>query len=444
MKKEIFEKALAEEVDLLKEKTPQSEKLFLRAIEPMPRGVPTGVYGLAPYPIIMEKGHGAHVFDIDNNRYIDYANGFGVSVWGHANATITKAIAERNQDGIHFGTLSEEMIRWAEMLRARFSLDWLRISNSGTEATMDAIRLARAYTGRDRVAKISGAYHGTHDIALISSNYPKPEGDERVRLLGSGIPQSTIRDVAVLQFNDLHEAREVLRKGDVACIIIEPILFNVGAIFPEEGYLSGLRELCDETGTVLIFDETKTGMTVAYGGAETLFGVTPDIKTSGKGIGGGLACGLIGGSKTWGYDMIQEGKMSHLGTFPGNPLLAAAGIASLEVMDHEAYRLLEEHRLLLQEGIEEIISEFSLPAYSIGAGGKNCLVWSEKRLTNYDEYIKNFHSEEAFLLWFYMVNRGIWLAQGQDEQTTHSIDHGEREAAVFLENLRDFVKKYLS
>lgn len=442
MKKEVFDKALKEEVEALESKTQRSRDLVTRAVEPMPRAVPTTVYSLSPYPIAIQRGRGAHLFDLDGNRYVDYAAGFGVSLWGHANPRITERIQKRAADGVHFGALSEEMTLWAEMLRARFSLDWIRISNSGTEATMDAIRLARARTGRDQVAKISGAYHGSHDIALISANYPKPEGDEAVRLWGKGIPESTIENTHVLSFNDLEGARNALLSREVACLILEPILFNVGAIWPEPGYLEGLRQLCDETETVLIFDETKTGMTVAYGGAETLFGVQPDLKTSGKGIGGGLACGLLGGTESWGYDMIQDGDMVHLGTFPGNPLLAAAGIASLEVLDRAAYETLENHRLMLHRGMEEIIEEFSLPAYSIGAGAKNCLVWSETELKNYNDYIDNFQGDEALLLWFWMVNRGIWLAQGQDEQTTHTVAHGQKEGELFLENLRSFAKEF--
>jgi glutamate-1-semialdehyde 2,1-aminomutase len=435
--KELLER----EVELLQERTPQALLLAREGGRTMPMGVPTSVYSLSPYPIPLLEASGAEVRDADGHSYIDYALGFGVSVWGHARPEITEALKKRAAKGLHTGALSEEVVRWADLLVERFSGDWIRFSNSGTEATMDALRLARARTGRTRVAKIDGAYHGSHEVALVNANYP--QGPPGWRPWGLGVSPRLADEVAVLAFNDLSQAEAVLQDGDIAGLIIEPILFNVGAIWPEAEYLQGLRDLCSQYGTVLIFDETKTGHTVAWGGAEELFGVKPDIKTVGKGIGGGLPCGAIIGTEAWGYDLLDTGKLPHLGTFSGNPAVAAAGVAALEILDRDSYRQLEEHRLELHQGIEGVIEEFSLPAYSIGAGAKNCLVWAdpaEGRLRDYRDYLERFDGRMANLLWYWMVNRGIWLAQGQDEQTTHSLAHTPRDAQAFVSVFRELIK----
>ena len=426
-----------EEIERLQARTPTALELARQGGRTMPMGVPTSVYALSPYPIALPWANGSRVRDWDGNEYVDYSLGFGVSVWGHADPRITEAIRARAAAGAHTGALSEEAVLWADLLTERFRGDWIRFANSGTEATMDALRLARAHTGRTRVAKIDGAYHGSHDVALINANYPLDEPGPRP--WGAGLSPRLLQEVEVLQFNDLQGASEALGQEDLAALIIEPVLFNVGAIWPEDGYLEGLRQLCTEHGTVLIFDETKTGHTVAWGGAEELFGVRPDVKTAGKGIGGGLPCGAIIGMDPWGYELLEKGRAPHLGTFSGNPIVAAAGVAALEILDRDAYRRLEDHGQELRTGWQSVIDEFKLPAYPIGAGAKSCLVWAdpeEGRLRDYWDYRRRFDGQMASLVWYWMVNRGVWLAQGQDEQTTHSIVHGPDEARLFEDNLR--------
>lgn len=405
----------------------------------MPDGVPSDVFYLWPYPVSVQRGNGASIWDQDNNSYVDFSMGFGVSVWGHAHPALARAIADRAQRGSHFGALGEEVVSWSEELVRRFQGRWVRFSNSGSEATQDALRLSRAWTGRSRIAKINGAYHGSHDIALLNANFPEGSG---YRPAGEGLSPGIMGEIDVLEWNDPEEAEAVLREEGCAALILEPILFNVGAIWPEDGYLEELRRICNNTGTLLVFDETKTGHTVAWGGAEELFGVRPDLKTVGKGIGGGIPCGAIIGNSSWGEDVIE--RTPHLGTFSGTHITAAAGAAALRLLGPDQFKRLEDLRMRLHTGIEEVIQEFSLPAYSIGAGAKNCLVWADPQegpLRNFDDYCRRFDAERAETLWFWMFNRGVWLAQGRDEQTTHSLAHTENDIDYFLEVFRDGAPK---
>lgn len=302
---------------------------------------------------------------------------------------------------------------------------------------MDAIRLARGYSGRVKVAKIEGGYHGSHEVALVSPNLgfdgsEGPDEQPASRPFGQGLPPRVLEEVIVLPFNDLAAAERVLSQGDIAALITEPILFNVGAIFPQPGYLQGLRDLCDRYDSFLIFDETKTAATVAYAGAEDLFGVTPHIKTLGKALGGGLPMAALGGSDPRLYDLIEEDKVPHLGTFCGNPLAAASSLAALELLDHEAYQYLDQHGKLLKSLLDQIIDHYQLPAYVVQAGAKGSMVWAkEPELSDFRDYRRRFHFDLGFLAWLYLKNRGVFLAPGQDEQWTHSIAHSDEDAQLF-------------
>lgn len=430
------------EAETFQARTPKSLEMAERAVEVLPLGVPSSVFALSPYPLTVTHGKGAKIWDMDGNGYVDYGNGYGTEVFGHANPVITDAIQARAAQGVHFGALSEEAVEWAELMCRRFGLNWIRFSPSGTEATMDALRLARALTGRRIIAKVEGAYHGSHPWVMVSTQPDLTDGragsDEAPRPVdfGLGIGPDILGSVEVLPFNDLESAEQLLATEEVAALIVEPILFNVGAIFPEPGYLPGLRELCTRYDTQLIFDEVKTGVSVSYGGAAELFGVQPDLKTFGKGIGGGLGVGAIGGMDEEGYLAIESWRAPHLGTFAGNPLVAAAGVASLrDVMTPAAHRRLEQHRLHLANGLEAVVDEHQLPAYVTGAGAKNCVVWADPdlgRLRNYRDYARRFDGEMGYLAWIWMANRGVWMTPGRDEQTTHSIMHGPEEIERFV------------
>lgn len=440
---EKIQELVSKELEMFQTKTTRSLDHAKQAINVMPLAVPSNVCALSPYPIVIDHGKGAKLQDIDGNEYIDYHNGFGTTIFGHANPKVTKAIQDQAERGTHFGAMTEVVTPWAEHLCARFELDWIRFSNSGTEATMDAIRLSRALTGRTKVVKIEGGYHGSHEIALVSPNLALdeesgPDQKPLAKFSGLGVSPRLLEEVIPVSFNSVEQIQAALENQDVACVILEPVLFNVGTIFPEQGYLASVRALCDQYGTKLIFDETKTGATIAWGGAEELFGVKPHFKTLGKGIGGGLAVGALGDTDGSSYELIENFSVPHLGTFSGNPLTAAAGMAALEDLSPQKYIDLNQHFLYLKQKLELVIEEFDLPAYVIGAGGKGCIVWSKQRLMNYRDYQRCFDFDIGFLAWVFMVNRGIFLAPGQDEQWTHSVFHTQSEADAFADVFKEF------
>ena len=430
-----------QELDLFARRTPVSlDRCRTAVTASMPLGVPTGVCSVDPYPITIDHGAGAYLVDVDGNQYVDYANGFGTTVFGHAHPKITEAIARQAGRGTHFGALTDPVVSWAQHLCGRFGLNWVRFSSSGTEATMDALRLARAHTGRSKIIKIEGGYHGSHDYALVSNNAAVlderagPDGQPASQPIGEGISPRVLDEVIAVPFNDTQAARRALAAGDVAALIIEPILFNVGTIWPRDGYLRDLRDACDEHGALLIFDEVKSAATVAWGGAEELFGVRPHIKCVAKGIGGGLPVGAFGDTDGRCFELVESWRVPHLGTFAGNPLAAAAGYAALtDVLTRDAYLNLNHHGRRLRQRLQRVIDQHDLPAYVTGAGAKGCVVWVDgEPLRDFRDYQRRFDMQLGYLAWLYLLNRGVFLAPGQDEQWTHSVFHGDVEADLFV------------
>lgn len=464
MAKEIKEdeiiKKIEKELELFLERTPRSMEIGHQATSTMPGGVPTGVSALDPYPLVIGRGEGSRLYDVDRNEYIDYANGFGTSVFGHANPLIVSAIQKQAELGTHYGTLTEIAYEWSVEICRRFSFDWVRFVASGTEATMDAIRLARARTGREKIIKIEGAYHGTHPEALVSPNLsldPEYDGDPgddlapNSRPFGKGVTQKVLNDVVIVPFNNIEVVDALLSAGDIAAVITEPILFNVGTIFPKDDYLAKLRSVCHEHGSLLIFDETKTGASVAFGGAEELFGVQPDIKTLGKGVGGGLPVGVVGETTDASYEAVRDFEVPLLGTFSGNPLAAAAGKTALQdVLTLSAYKDLQDHHNFIVDGLNKVIEEYDLPAYTIGAGAKTCIVWVDREedprgtLRDFRDYQRRFDFTTGHYAWLFFVNRGIFLTPGQDEQLTHSVAHGETEGKRLIEVFRELAEEIRS
>jgi glutamate-1-semialdehyde 2,1-aminomutase len=436
-----------EQAEIFQERNPKSLEWCRRAVNAsMPMGVATNVSTLYPYPLFIEHGEGAYLYDVDGHKLLDYGGGFGAMPFSFSHPKVVEALVEQAKLGTHYGTSTTAVVLWAEHVCSRFGLDWVRFSASGTEATMDAIRLARAYTKRIKVGKVEGAYHGSHVDALVSIN--QPLGDDAgtdthpaSRPGDESIPMTAVEQIVVIPYNNLEVAEEMLRKEDLACLLIEPILFNVGHISPEGDYLAELRRLCDETGTLLIFDEVKTAATVAWGGAEELYGVKPHIKCFAKTVCGGLAGGAFGDTDGKTFSLIEEFKMMHVGTLSGNPLTAAAGYAALhDVLVPEAYDGFNQHGLELAEGLQEVIEEYDLKAYVTHLGAKGCIVWSDHRLKDFRDYIRNFDGEIAFLAWLYFLNKGLFLAPGHDEQFTFGVAHGGLEAHFFIEVFRDFVE----
>ncbi|TME44054.1 MAG: aminotransferase class III-fold pyridoxal phosphate-dependent enzyme, partial [Chloroflexi bacterium] len=320
---------ITREEEQFRAKRQRSDQLWKQAREFIPRGVPSSFQDAAPQPVFIDHGKGSRVWDVDGNEYVDFHNGFGVMVVGHAHPEIVRTINEQAARGTHFAQPVADDAVVAQELSRRFHQPQWRFTNSGTESTLDAVRLARGFTGRDRLIKIEASYHGHHDALLVSVEPPADKmgpADAPVSVpYSGGTPLTVVELVTVVPFNNLEILERILQKhkGEVAAIIVEPVMMNIGIVLPDEGYLASVKDLAHRHGALLIFDEVKTGCTIAAGGATERFGVTPDLVALAKAIGGGLPCGAVGGRADI-MSTIDEHKVVQIGTFNGNPLTIAA------------------------------------------------------------------------------------------------------------------------
>src|SRR4051812_11622630 len=333
--------------EAFRNRTGRSAETFQRAVRSMPGGVPSSFQENDPWPVYIDRGKGSRVWDVDGNEYADFHNGFGVMCIGHANPTVGAAVKAQIDEGTHFAAPTDGSIAVAEELARRFGLPQWRFNNSGTEATMDAVHLARGATGRDTLLKIEGSYHGHHDAVMVSV-YPPLEAlgdrDDPISVpYGAGYPRALTELTRSVPFNDADALARVLDRlsGQVAALIMEPAMMNINIVRPLEGYLERVRELTSEHGVTLIFDEVKTGATISAGGATRRFGVTPDVVTLAKATCGGYPGGAIG-MTTELAELVADGTVHQYGTFNGNPLVMAAAQATLtEVLTDAAYERLE-------------------------------------------------------------------------------------------------------
>ena len=407
-------------------------------------GVASSWQDSPPHPIFIDRGQGSRIWDIDGNEYLDYHLGYGAMVAGHAHPKIAEAIERQARRGTHFAQPTKDLDAVGENLADRFRLPLWRFCNSGTEATLEAVRLMRAVAGRDMLIKIEGSYHGHHD-SLMFSVVPDPE------LMGSrkrpptipqalGIPQAFAELVRVVPFNDLAEAERALDEfeGRVAGMIVEPAMMNCGVIMPEPGYLQGLKELLHRHGAFLAFDEVKTGATISYGGAVEAFGVTPDIVCLAKAIGGGVPCGAIGATEEL-FRPVLRGEHDMAGTFNGNPLTMAASRACLiEVLTKDAYRQLNAIHQVLADGCGAAIDEHRLPAYVTGLGAKGSVIYSATPVREYRDSV-GIDERITYLAWLFQQNRGVFKSPWSKQETwTTSVFHTEDDARRYVENFEEF------
>jgi glutamate-1-semialdehyde 2,1-aminomutase len=334
----------------------------------------------------------------------------------------------------------------AEELERRFGLPQWRFTNSGTESTMDAIHLARAAAGRDLVLKIEGSYHGHHDAVMVSVRPPLDQLGERgvpgSVPYGSGHPHAVSELTKAIPFNDLEVLERVLDDiGDqVAALILEPAMMNITIVAPKPGYLERVRELTARHGVVLVFDEVKTGATIAAGGAVERFGVQPDVVCLAKAIAGGYPSGAVGMTETL-ADLITAGNVRQVGTFNGNPLsMAAAQAALTEVLTAEAYARFEERDARLRAGIDDVIERYGLPCHTVGFGSKGCVVFSSEPLYEYRDYATKVDEELSTLSWLYHMNHGIFMTPGVDEQWTLSVAHSDDELQRYVDAYEAFAR----
>ena len=425
----------------LDEATPASRAMFERARNALAGGVASAYQHREPWPIYLERGKGSRVWDVDGTERIDFHNGFGSMPQGHAHPAITRAVERRLELGTHFAAPTEDAVAVAEELKRRFGLPRWRFVNSGSEATMDAIRIARAKTGRETIVKIFGSYHGHHDYVMVSIGVPYDEIGDREDYAslpyGAGIPQSVADLTIAVPFNDAdameRRIERLIEEGcPPACVIMEPAMMNLGVILPEPGYLEAVRELTKRLGVLLIFDEVKTGLVVAAGGAVERYGVTPDIVTLAKALGGGVPTGAIGGTDE-AFEPVEKGEVYQVGTFNGNPLAMAAARASLsEVLTPEAYELLERLEARLLKGCEEVIERHGLPGYGVGLGAKGCVTFSPEPVVDYDSFKANQDGELADLAWLYNMNRRVYMTPGREEEWTLTVAHSEEDCDTFV------------
>jgi glutamate-1-semialdehyde 2,1-aminomutase len=434
----------------LNQRTSGSRAMFERARETLVGGVASSYQLREPWPMYLSHGRGAKVWDVDGNELLDFHNGFGSMVQGHAHPAIEKAVQERYALGTHFAVPTEDAIVVGEELKRRFGLPKWRYTNSGSEATMDAIRIARAVTGRDTIVKIFGSYHGHHDYVMVSIGVPYEKIGDRENYAslpyGAGVPQSVADMTIAVPFNDagamerrIERLAEEGRKP--ACVIMEAAMMNLGVVLPEPGYLEAVRDLTRRHGIVLVFDEVKTGLAIAAGGATERFGVEPDMVTLAKTLGGGLPSGAIGATEEV-FEVVENEKVYQVGTFNGNPLTMAAARASLlEVLTPDAYEHLDALNDRLLAGCEAVIERYRLPGYAVGVGAKGCVTFSPERIVDYETYKAHQDGELCDLAWLYNMNRGVFMTPGREEEWTlsvvHSFEDGDAFVAAFEEMAAD-------
>jgi glutamate-1-semialdehyde 2,1-aminomutase len=439
--RKLLNKLTEAEMARFREHTPTSAEYFDRARKVMPGGVPSSFQLNDPWPVYIDRGRGALVWDVDGSEYVDFHNGFGVMCIGHANETVGAAVKARHDDGTHFAAPTNGSIVVAENLVGRFGLPQWRFSNSGTESTMSAIHLARGATDRDHIIKVEGSYDGHHDAVMVSC-YPDldemgPADNPTPVPFGSGYPQALVELTRPVPFNDPDVLEAIFKAydGKIAGMIIEPAMMNINIIPPKPGYLERVRELCDEHGAKLIFDEVKTGATISYGGAVQRFGIKPDMVCLAKAIAGGYPGGAIGMTEELG-EVVASDKVHQIGTFNGNPLVMAASEATLtEVLTPDAYEKLESTNDALKKRCQEIIDRYGLPAYTEGMGAKGCVIFSPEPIYNYRDYLTKVDGELSTLAWLYHMNHGIFMTPGVEEEWTLSIaheqEHIDRYVAAF-------------
>ena len=429
----------------LRLRTRKSGEFVEQAKQVLPGGVASSFQEHSPHPIYIVEGHGSKVTDLDGNEYSDFHNGFGVMVVGHAHPLVAAAIADTASKGTHFAAPNAGAVRVARELSRRFALPKVRFSNSGTEATLDAIRLARAFTGKDALLKIEGSYHGHHDAVMVSVHPDPSKIGPRAHPVSvpqsAGIPQALLDLTVVVPFNDPDALDSTLAANqDIGTMIIEPIMLNIGVVPPNDGYLEAIREITHKHGVLLIFDEVKTGVTVAAGGAVERYGVVPDLIALAKASGGGTPIGSVLGTEEI-MAQIDDGTVAQIGTFNGNPLsMAAAEAALFGVLDEAAYRRLDQAGQRVLDGCQEVCDRYGLPAYAVGVASKGCVMFAEERVVDYRSFAEHFDDNLNYLGWLYHMVNGVYMTPGADEQWTLSVVHGDDEIDHYVAVFEEFAK----
>lgn len=408
----------------------RSKRLFEEALGLIPGGVNSPVRAFKAVggnPPFIKRAKGSKIYDIDGNEYIDYVLSWGAMILGHAHPKVTAALKKAIDNGTSFGAPTPLEIELARMIvKAYPSIEKIRMVNSGTEATMSAIRVARGFTGRDKVVKFEGCYHGHADGLLVkagsgATTFGVPDSP--------GVPRSYARNTITLPFNDSKAFKAIVRKEwrSIACVIVEPVVGNIGCVLPLPGFLETLRKETERYGIVLIFDEVMTGFRVSYGGAQSYYVIRPDMTCLGKVIGGGLPVGAYGGKKEIMAMVAPEGPVYQAGTLSGNPLAMTAGIETLKILSKgETYNRLEERMSHLEEGLKDASKRAGVNTKFYRAGTMFCTYFTDKEVIDYGT-AKNSDTEKFSRFFKYMLDSGIYIAPSQFEAGFISFAHTDRD-----------------
>jgi glutamate-1-semialdehyde 2,1-aminomutase len=435
---------IAEQEEIFLRRQPESARMAALARRSLAGGVTSSWQITVPQAVWLSHGRGSKVCDVDGNEYVDLHGGYGASLAGHAHPAMVEAIRAQAGLGTHFAQPTQNALAVADELSRRFGLPQWRFANSGTEATMDAVHLMRSITGRDLIIKIEGCYHGHHDSVQVSVA-PEPEeagpADRPAQAPAStGIPRAVTDLTLVATFNDAGSVARLLDEhpGQVAGLIIEPIMMNAGIIRPEPGYLAALRDLLHSRGALLTFDEVKTGLTAGPAGATGLTGVTPDIICLAKAIGGGIAVAAVGGTSEV-MAHVADGGYEMVGTFNGNPMAMAAARAMLcEVATADAYERIGALRERAVTGIEREIARAGLQAHVVSAGAKGCVVFAPRPVRNYRGFL-GIDDRYSHAHWLFQHNGGVFLPPwGKIEQWLISVQHDETDIDRLVGNFGVF------
>jgi len=420
----------------------KSEKLFKQAKEKIPGGVNSPVRAFQPYPFFTKYAKGSHIVDVDGNDYIDYCMGYGPLILGHAHPQIVAAVKNQLDKGSLYGTPTEQEVKLAELVCNLVpSAEMVRLVNTGTEATMSAIRVARGYTGKKKIIKFEGCYHGAHDYVLVKAGSGAMTFGMPTSL---GIPEETTRNTIVIPYNDVGEFEKVVKneKNDLAAVIVEPVMGNIGVIPPKEGFLETLRELTETYGVVLIFDEVITGFRLALGGAQEYYGIKPDMTTLGKILGGGFPMAAYSGKKEIMGLIAPSGKVYQAGTYCGNPISVAAGLTVLNILRKKGKNFYSEMNtkcMSIIEPLESMLDELNLKLHVNHVASMFQLFFTKDPIYDYatvkkadDQRYMEFHRK--------LLAKGVFLPPSQFEtcfvSAAHNVEDLEKTMGAFKSALQ--------
>lgn len=422
--------------------TTKSEELFKKAVNLMPGGVNSPVRAFGPvggHPVFIDSAKGQYLTDVDGNRYIDYIGSWGPMILGHNDDRVVEAVIKQIGKGISYGAATEAEVEMAQLMCDIVpSLEMVRMVNSGTEAVMSAIRTARGFTGKNKFIKFEGNYHGHSDALLVKAG-------SGVMTAGipdsSGVPANCVKDTLTAVYNDLDSVKKLFdeNKDEIACVIVEPVSANMGVVLPKDGFLKGLRKLCDDNNALLIFDEVITGFRLGLTGASGYFNIHPDLITYGKIIGGGMPVGAYGGREDVMQVVSPVGSVYQAGTLSGNPVAMAAGITQLKILKEtpEIYKKTFELGEMLRNGAADIIKEAGLPYKVTGIGSLSCIFFTDKEVTDYTS-AKTSDTAEFAKYFNHMLSRGNYFGPSQFESIFVSAAHTKENIDKTLTDMKEY------